>query len=151
MKILQDMCELANNSKEQQIHITFVAHKSIKEYGNALPQDMINAFKGVEGRLKEIRFIVSAQNNYELLQHVIKKKGTEYKAWLKEENNSEIIKESYKIPCFQSMFKFSDYQQIVVKGAFPMLPLTAYALLNISEKVAQNERSIFTFLANDEK
>ncbi len=26
-----------------------------------------------------------------------------------------------------------------------MLPLTAYALLNISEKVAQNERSIFTF------
>ena len=84
MKILQDMCELANNSKEQQIHITFVAHKSIKEYGNALPQDMINAFKGVEGRLKEIRFIVSAQNNYELLQHVIKKKGTEYKAWLKE-------------------------------------------------------------------
>ena len=77
MKILQDICELANNSKEQQIHITFVAHKSIKEYGNALPQDMINAFKGVEGRLKEIRFIVSAQNNYELLQHVIKKKGTD--------------------------------------------------------------------------
>ena len=46
---------------------------------------------------------------------------------------------------FSSMFKFSDYQQIVVKGAFPMLPITAYALLNISEKVAQNERSIFTF------
>lgn len=148
MKILQDMCELANNSKEQQIHITFVAHKSIKEYGNALPAEMINAFKGVEGRLKEIRFIVSVQNNYELLQHVIKKKGTEYKLWLKD---NEIIEESYKIPCFQSMFKFSEYQQIVVKGAFPMLPLTAYALLNISEKVAQNERSIFTFLTNDEK
>lgn len=31
------------------------------------------------------------------------------------------------------------------------MPITAYALLNISEKVAQNERSIFTFLANDEK
>ena len=32
-----------------------------------------------------------------------------------------------------------------------MLPLTAYSLLNISEKVAQNERSIFTFIANEEK
>ena len=51
---------------------------------------------------------------------------------VKEKNLNKIIKESYKIPCFQSMFKFSDYQQIVVKGAFPMLPLTAYALLNIS-------------------
>ena len=33
----------------------------IKEYGNALPQDMINAFKGVEGRLKEIRFIIQVE------------------------------------------------------------------------------------------
>lgn len=32
-----------------------------------------------------------------------------------------------------------------------MLPLTAYALLNISEKVAQNERSIFTFLLMTKK
>ena len=31
------------------------------------------------------------------------------------------------------------------------MPLTAYMLLHISEKVAQNERSIFTYLAHDEK
>lgn len=84
MKILQDICELANNSKKQQIHITFVAHKSIKEYGNALPSDIVNAFKGVEGRLKEVRFVVSAQNNYELIQHVIKKKVSDCKPWFQE-------------------------------------------------------------------
>lgn len=31
------------------------------------------------------------------------------------------------------------------------MPLTAYALLCISEKVAQNERTIFTFLAEEEQ
>lgn len=151
MKILQDICELANNSKKQQIHITFVAHKSIKEYGNALSSDIVNAFKGVEGRLKEVRFVVSAQNNYELIQHVIKKKVSDCKPWFQEQNNKEIIEESYKIPCFSGLFTKKEYKKIIMEGCFPMLPLTAYALLNISEKVAQNERSIFTFLANDEK
>ena len=151
MKILQDICELANNSKKQQIHITFVAHKSIKEYGNALSSDIVNAFKGVEGRLKEVRFVVSAQNNYELIQHVIKKKVSDCKPWFQEQNNKEIIGESYKIPCFSGLFTEKEYKKIIMEGCFPMLPLTAYALLNISEKVAQNERSIFTFLANDEK
>lgn len=49
------------------------------------------------------------------------------------------------------MFTEKDYKEIVAEGCFPILPLTAYSLLNISEKVAQNERSIFTFIANEEK
>lgn len=152
MKILQDMCEVAGNSKEQQIHITFVAHKSIKEYGNDLPKEMINAFTGVEGRLKEERFIVSAQNNYELIRHVVGKANKNYRKIIDDNKvNSEIIEKSYKIPCFESLFKEKDFREIVAYGCFPLFPLTAYALLNISEKVAQNERSIFTFLANDEK
>lgn len=32
MKLLQDMCELASESKDTQVFITIVAHKSIKEY-----------------------------------------------------------------------------------------------------------------------
>ena len=152
MKILQDMCELASNSKEQQIHITFVAHKSIKEYGSALPSEMINAFTGVEGRLKEIRFLVSAQNNFEIIKHAINKTDESFKDFIYNNDvNNEIIEKSYKIPCFESMFTEKDYKEIVAEGCFPMLPLTAYSLLNISEKVAQNERSIFTFIANEEK
>ena len=49
------------------------------------------------------------------------------------------------------MFTEKDYKEIVAEGCFPMLPLTAYSLLNISEKVAQNERSIFTLLQTRKK
>lgn len=34
----------------------------------------------------------------------------------------------------------------MVKGAFPLTPLSALLLLSLSEKIAQNERTIFTFL-----
>ena len=77
MKILQDMCELAQKNEEYQLHITFVAHKSIKEYGKDMPEEMINAFMGVEGRLKEERFVVFPVNNYEIIGHVVSKSKKE--------------------------------------------------------------------------
>lgn len=81
MKILQDMCELAQKNEEYQLHITFVAHKSIKEYGKDMPEEMINAFMGVEGRLKEERFVVFPVNNYEIIGHVVSKSKKEYESF----------------------------------------------------------------------
>lgn len=43
-----------------------------------------------------------------------------------------------------------DYENIIVKGCFPLAPLTVYTLVKISEKVGQNERTVFTFMSNDE-
>ena len=67
MKTLQDLCELCNSSKEEQLHLTCVAHKAIRSYGDSLSKEVKNAFLGVEGRLNEMQFIVSSQNNYELI------------------------------------------------------------------------------------
>ena len=151
MKVLQDICELAQNSKEYPLHITLVAHKSIREYGGTLPDEMRNAYLGVEGRIHEEYFLVSAQNQYELIANVIQKKG---KPWEKDKQGTwweQISEESYdKIPAFYSMFAKNEYWKIVAQGCYPLLPLTACVLLAISEKVAQNERSVFTFLANEE-
>lgn len=152
MKIVQDMCELSSSSKHPQMHITFVAHKSIKEYGTALPKEMIHAFTGVEGRLKEIPFIVSSQNNYELIEQVIKKKIPDYEQYIRSLTPYyQTAQKSYELQFFHSLFELQDFEKIMIEGCYPLLPVTVYLLLAISEKVAQNERSIFTFLANDEK
>lgn len=154
MKTLQDMCELVNASKGQMI-LTLVAHKSIHDYGKTIDKSVKNSFRGVEGRIKEIDFIVSAQNNYELIADTIEKKEPEfsktYETWKEKSVYGEIIDKSYELPCFQKMFQKAEYQETIGKGCYPLLPLTAYALLNISEKVAQNERTIFTFLAEEEQ
>ena len=54
---------ISYDSFNQYMYKFVSANKSIKEYGSALTSEMINAFTGVEGRLKELRFLVSAQNN----------------------------------------------------------------------------------------
>ena len=146
MKVLQDMCELCNSSKEEQLHITCVAHKSIKAYGSCLPAEVLNAFKGVEGRLVERLFVVSSQNNYELISDAIGKKAA-FEAWKSTYPLFEqISEESYSLKIFKSLFDESDYKTIIGDGCFPFTPIAATLLLSLSEKVAQNERTIFTYI-----
>lgn len=152
MKFLQDMCELANESKETQIYMTMVAHKSIKEYGTYLPEAIINAFIGIEGRIEEVIFNTSSQNSYELIQNAIE---TDTKRLVEIPDSGkffgrEKVDEYYKIPAFRTAFTNKDFEEIIVKGCYPLSPVSAYALLNISEKVAQNERTLFTFISKEE-
>ena len=148
MKILQDMCELCNASKDEQLHLTCVAHKSIKTYGAALSAEILNSFKGVEGRLKEVYFVVSSQNNYELISDAISKTPA-FDSWAKgNQLYADLIEKSYALKAFSSLFTPGDYNEIVGKGCFPLTPVAAMLLLNLSEKIAQNERTIFTYIAS---
>lgn len=146
MKVLQDICELCNASKDEQFHLTCVAHKAIRSYGDSLSKEVRNAFRGVEGRLKEVSFIVSSQNNYELIADAVRKK-VKFAEW-KEQNTEyrKLLEESYQIPDFNALFEKDDFDKIVGDGCYPLTPLAALLLMNLSEKIAQNERTIFTFL-----
>ena len=152
MKLLQDICELATDSQNSQIHFTMVAHKSIKEYGKYLSQEIINSFTGIEGRIIEKYFITSSKNNYELIKNAIIKRDDvigdipHYEMIL----GSYALHEYYRLPAFRSNFIESEFDNIILKGCYPLNPIAAYLLLNVSEKIAQNERTLFTFISNDE-
>lgn len=154
MKIIQDMCELAAAKKHFQIHITFVAHKSVKEYGRGMDKEKADAYAGVAGRLKELRFTVSSLHNYQLVEHTIGKNMGVFQNFYEEVENTLLLehgKNSYELLCFSTLFLQEDFNRVLVRGCFPLMPLTTCLLLWVSEKAAQNERSIFTYLANDEK
>lgn len=151
MEQLQNLCELANNSQKQKFHIILVAHKAMKEYKNSLPDQVIHAYMGVEGRLSEVYFTTSLKNSYELIQNVIIKNSEIFEEKVAATEQFQEMQESaYRLPYFHSMFTEEEFQNIVAKGCFPLTPVAAYLLLKISEKAVQNERTVFTFLANEE-
>lgn len=152
MKLLQDICELATDSKNAKVFFTMVAHKSIKEYGKYLSQDIINSFTGIEGRIIEKYFITSSKNNYELIKNAIIKDDDKLSAIPLYEKllGKQTANLYYQVPAFKSKFSENDFNNIILKGCYPLNPIAAYLLLNVSEKVAQNERTLFTFISNDE-
>lgn len=151
MEQLQNICELANNSQKEKLHVILVAHKAMKEYKNNLPNQVLNAYMGVEGRLSEVYFTTSLKNSYELIQNVIIKNSKLFKEKVSNTKQFQEMKESaYRLPYFHSMFTEEEFQTIVAEGCFPLTPVAAYLLLKISEKAVQNERTVFTFLTNEE-
>lgn len=152
MKLVQDICELATDSQNAQVYFTMVAHKSIKEYGKYLSQDIINSFTGIEGRIIEKYFITSSKNNFELVKNAIIKKEDALSAIPHYEMilGSLARQEYYQLPVYRSNFIESEFDSIILKGCYPLNPIAAYLLLNVSEKIAQNERTLFTFISNDE-
>ena len=148
LKILQDFAEISNRSNNPQIHLICITHKTLNEYISKIPQEKIDAWRAIEGRFKEKFFNVSSYQNYELISNAIIKNQAKVEEVLEEKN----ILNNKKILNANTIFKYNDEQFIkdIVKGCFPLNPYTTYALPIISEKVAQNERTLFTYLSKDE-
>lgn len=147
LKIVQDMAELAARSgKKNQIQLCCVAHKSLTLYkGNKKTSLSVDSFKTVEGRFKEIRFNRSLEDNYQIISSAIIK-GKEAKKRIDEEINKR--RKFYDSVLSLSLFNDKFAESVVFKGCFPLNPLTAYSLIQISEYVAQNERTLFTFISD---
>ncbi len=150
IKLIQDFAELANRSGKNQIHLCCITHKSVNDYISNLPMEKIDAWRSVEGRFKELYFTSSSQQNYELIANAIIKDKEKFDNF-KEINNDEITR---VLDACESTLIFNDiqdYSSLIGDGCFPLNPITTYVLPRVSEKVAQNERTLFTFLSKDEK
>lgn len=148
LKILQDFAELSNRSKSPQMHLVCVTHKTINEYISKIPQEKIDAWRAIEGRFKEVLFNTSSQQNYELISNAIVKDIDKVKSTLV----SKSIDKDEKIWSAKELFEYSDeeFKGDIIEGCFPLNPYSTYILPIISEKVAQNERTLFTYLSKDE-
>lgn len=144
-KIIQDMAEAATRSGKTQIHFTCVTHKDILDYSSS------DSFKTVEGRFKKIRFVASSEQSYELIANAIIKKPSF--STFSQENVGAF---QHAINCYSTVGVFDElsddaYKNKIVYGCFPLAPMSAYALLHVSEIVGQNERTLFTFLSQNEE
>lgn len=150
MKIIQDFCEMANHSHEYPVHVVFVAHKSIREYRDVLPEKVIQGFKGIEGRIKEVLFVSPEKNSYGLIGHAVRKQEDMFETVSGLNEYIKFQQGSKSLPCFSGVFTSEEFENTVIKGCYPVNPAAAYMLLRISEKTGQNERTLFTYMANDE-
>lgn len=149
LKMLQDFAELSNRTgNSEQIHLSCITHKGMTEYIDDDDEDKLNAFKTVEGRFKNIYFNRSMEQNYEIVSYALKKNKNFDDLYTEYLNKNAIYYLNVKeLPIFSST---KDVEHILFRGCFPLNPLTTYSLIELSEKIAQNERTLFTFLTDDD-
>lgn len=141
LKVIQSLAELANRSgSDNPMMFWTVTHKSMGLYKSVDK----NLFKTVEGRFTEVRFTASISDNYQIIAAAVKQdpKWNAPKEFV--EQNSAFYHEIQKT---RSYWKTPEAESLFQK-IFPLNPITIVALIQMSEKVAQNERTLFTFLSD---
>lgn len=138
LKLVQDLAEKCTRTDlSSQLHMCCVAHKTISLYKD----NKKDSFKAVEGRFTEIRFNRSLDENYQIISAAIKRKtgaSTLAESFIKENNKT------YKKITELGLFN----DQNLYRDVFPLNPITTFALIQLSELVAQNERTLYTFLSD---
>ena len=145
-KMLQDFAEKCCRSGSLQLHLMLISHKEISNYIDKLPKEKTDGWRGVSERFKHIRMNNNFTQTYEIISSVIQHKEPRWRAFC-----------NVHAPDFDALFTrywkhqmFTDAQgeiETAIKGCFPLHPVSTFILPRLSESVAQNERTLFTFLS----
>lgn len=152
VKLLQDFAEKCNRSGKKQMHLTLISHKDIGNYiDEQLPKDKVDGWRGVSGRFKHLYLQNNYSQMYEVIASVIVKKPEEL--WDKYKYvNREKFQEVKDIVASKNIgLDTDDKIDELVYGCYPLQPMSTFILPRISEKIAQNERTLFTFLSDQGK
>lgn len=142
LNFIQNFAEKANSSDKEKIVFSLISHKNVSLYQNDEYKD---DFVKIKGRFKELKFDRELNENYELIAFELTKLNN-YDKYLKE----FLITEKDSILNGKSTNVLdNDTYDFLINNAYPFNPISLYVLVNISEKLAQNERTLFSFL-NDE-
>ena len=146
-KMLQDFAEKCNRSGKNQMHLMLISHKEIANYIDRLPKQKVDGWRGVSERFTHIHLNNNFTQTYEIIATVIQK---DQKLWnlfcvdhKKEFNALARRYETHRI--FSDMQ--SDSVEHTLAACYPLHPVSTFILPRLSERIAQNERTLFTFLS----
>lgn len=148
-KLLQDFAEKCDRSGDSQMHLMLISHKDIANYiDNNLPKEKVDGWRGVSGRFKHVSLHNNFSQMYEIISAVIKKEDTFWDKFCKK-NDKRL--NDLKNRFIANGILDKQTADTAVKGCYPLHPVSTFILPRLSEKVAQNERTLFTFLSSENK
>ena len=148
-KMLQDFAEKCNRSGETALHLMLICHKDIANYIDSnLPKEKVDGWRGVSGRFQHINLHNNFSQVYEIIASALKKDDKKWSSFRKRNKlYFETLEERFTQNC---LFEKHEVTR-VVEGCYPLHPLSTFISPRLSERVAQNERTLFTFLAAHER
>ena len=146
-KMLQDFAEKCNRSGSTQLHLMLISHKEIANYIDKLPKQKVDGWRGVSERFKHIHLNNNFSQTYEIISSVIQKDSSMWARFVKSHSDDfcAMLQRYSAHPLFADSVEELD---IALYGCYPLHPVSTFILPRLSERVAQNERTLFTFLSS---
>ncbi|WP_336784700.1 hypothetical protein [Paenibacillus sp. MMO-177] len=146
MQDIQDLAELANRSKS--IHFLLITHKSLRHYFNNSNEEFAKEFQRIEKRFSHY-LVKSDQATFLRIAEIIITENIEQKPQISISDFTNTQSQMRKYPLFPSINQ-TERDELVIKGMYPLHPVSLFLLPNLTRVFGQNERTLFTFLESQE-
>lgn len=151
LKLLQDFAEMCNRSADAQVHLMLISHQHISQYASTLAEEVVDAWRKVEGRFTSVNLRPSSAKTYQLISAVIRKDPERWRDYvtLHRVDFQRLLERTRDESLFGELSE-AELERLVTQGCYPLHPTTVFALPRTCNRLAQNQRTLFTFLATND-
>lgn len=139
---IQLLAECVSRSVAIPVTLGLLLHQELLQYASNSPASVRAEWRKIEGRFQTIQYIDDSKEIYRLLSEVVSEQNCSN---VLPDEQSKLSAEVCKQLGLFSDFNVSELQSLL-RRAYPLEPTTLYLLPRISGRVAQNERTLFSFL-----
>jgi hypothetical protein len=125
-------------------------HQSFEQYAKGLGENLKNEWSKVQGRFEEVPFLESAEQVLRVVSAAFEYKFTRQKKTLLADKTAKVVNVLIKQQAISSALK-TDAAVALYAHCYPLHPVSAVILPLLCQKVAQNERTLFSYLGSHEE
>jgi len=147
--LLQALAEHAFRSDEAPLQLVVLLHQSFEQYAQTLGDQLRNEWKKVQGRFESIPFVETAEQvihviRAALVQNLDPPIQTQVEAEARQFAGS--LAQHRALPPGM----LTDEAAVLFAGCYPLHPVSLLLLPALCQRVAQNERTLFSYLGSHE-
>lgn len=141
LDVIQVLAEIASRSSAVPISLVLLLHRSLLGYATGLPAGLRREWAKIEGRFETLQYLDDSAELYELIGSLVRESRSRAPA---ETDFDQLATESKSV----GLFPHLGVERVasVLESAYPLAPATLHLLPRVAARVAQNERTIFSFL-----
>ena len=139
---IQSLAEFVSRSKAIPVTLGLLLHQELLQYAGSMPQAVRTEWRKIEGRFQTIQYIDDSKEIYRLIAEAVSARSQFDK--IDKRAIQRAVNQCRKLDIF-SDFTRKELADLFVLSC-PLEPVALYLLPRLSARVAQNERTLFSFL-----
>lgn len=147
--ILQTLAEHACEGSDVNLLMFVLLHQSFEQYAKGLGESLRNEWSKVQGRFEEVLFLESVEQTLRVVGAAFQQNISKQEKLDLEKSISKHVSVLTKVDALPGALTEKEATSLFM-SCYPLHPVSAVLLPLLCQKVAQNERSLFSYLGSHE-
>lgn len=147
--LLQALAEHALQPKAAPLQLVVLLHQSFEQYAQTLGEQLRNEWKKVQGRFESVPFLETTEQTLRVIKAaLVQDFDAATRSWIEAEaaRMAGVLADQYALPPALGR----EEAAALFAGCYPLHPVALLLLPTLCQRVAQNERTLFSYLGSHE-